>query len=80
MGNVSIYGTIKANIGTDGKLPHEFIIETKHAPNRMDIMPGAMDVIGVLRAEEKAVKKIVTLLKNTLRQQMPVIFPKLKKF
>lgn len=64
----SAYETIKANIGADGRLPHEFTLEPKHAPNQIGFMPGAMDGIGVFHASagsnEKTVRKLVALLKK----------------
>lgn len=68
MDTSSAYEKIKGNVGADGKLPHEFTLEPKHAPNQIGFMPGAMDGIGVFHAgagnNEKTVKKLVAPLKK----------------
>ena len=72
MGKISAYEKIKANIGVDGKLPHTFSLEEKHAPNQIGYMPGAMDGIGVFHMgagnEKKAVKEVVGLLKKYFKK------------
>lgn len=71
----SAYEKIKVNIDTNGKLPHGFTLEPKHAPNKIGFMPGAMDGIGIFHAgagnEEKAVKQIVVLLKKYFKTANP---------
>lgn len=55
-------------MGADGKLPHAFTLEEKHAPNQIRFVPGALDGIGIFHAGddnvEKPVKKIVGLLRK----------------
>jgi hypothetical protein len=68
MNTASAYERIKAGASADGKLPHMFSLEEKHAPNQIGFMPGAMDGAGIFHAgrgnEEKPVKEIVHLLKK----------------
>ena len=65
---ISAYESIKANISSNGKLPHSFSLEKKAAPNEISFIPGAMDGIGVFHAgvgkEKQAVEKITRLLKK----------------
>ena len=69
MKKLSAYEQIKANITIDGKLPHDFTLEEKPAPNQIGYIPGAMDGIGVFhmsssRNEKKTIKKIGSLFKK----------------
>lgn len=78
----SAYERIRANIGTDGKLPYDFTLEPKPAPNQIGFMPGAMDGIGVFHAGggngEKSVKKIVGLLKKYFKTANARYIPKIE--
>jgi hypothetical protein len=64
----SAYALIKASIGADGKLPYNFTLEEKPAPNQVGFVPGAKDGIGVSHSsggnKKKTVREIACLLKK----------------
>lgn len=68
MNKASLYERIKANIGSDGKLPRGFLLNDETPSNQISFAPGAMDGIGMFHddtvSDKQAVKNIVKLLRK----------------
>ena len=83
MNDMSIYKRIKSRLDEKGKLPHDFSLEPKQAPNKISFMPGAMDGIGVFhmgKSDEKTeVNKIGELIRKHYKTGKPKYIKAIKK-